>query len=147
MIILVNYYYRCLAIAALLASKKHPSIPSARIRIHGLSSLVSLSFLPFVSLDGSFRSRFSLARARCATHGKSIRGDKNLIPFVIHLFDEAYKCASRAQDRTPGRPFEGAAGEQGAAGMMDDGTVNKMKRAACGGLFAALRATSSSGST
>ncbi|KYM92969.1 Protein outspread [Atta colombica] len=60
---------------------------------------------------------------RCATHRKSIRGDKNLILFVIHLFDEAYKRTSRVQDRALRRPLE-----RREAGMMDGGAVNKMKR-------------------
>lgn len=60
---------------------------------------------------------------RCATHRKSIRRDKNLILFVIHLFDEAYKRTSRVQDRALWRPLE-----RREARMMDGGTVNKMKR-------------------
>ncbi|KYQ55770.1 Protein outspread [Trachymyrmex zeteki] len=60
---------------------------------------------------------------RCATHRKSIRGDKNLILFVIHLFDEAYKRTSCVQDRALRRPLE-----RREAGMMDGGAVNKMKR-------------------
>ncbi|KYN36988.1 Protein outspread [Trachymyrmex septentrionalis] len=81
-------------------------------RVVGLSA-----FLPFVILshdDGD---------TRCATHRKSIRGDKNLILFVIHLFDEAYKRTSRVQDRALRRPLE-----RREAGMMDGGAVNKMKR-------------------
>ncbi|TGZ45611.1 Protein outspread [Temnothorax longispinosus] len=60
---------------------------------------------------------------RCATYRKSIRRDKNLILFVIHLFDEAYKRTSRVQDRALRRPLE-----RREAGMMDGGAVNKMKR-------------------
>lgn len=60
---------------------------------------------------------------RCATYRKSIRRDKNLILFVIHLFDEAYKRTSRVQDRALRRPLE-----KREAGMMDGGAVNKMKR-------------------